>query len=57
MFLGIVIIVALTVAAFIVLIGSEQRDKRIREEKGPPAKKYHDITDSDVTTVYSIRHK
>ncbi len=57
MFLGIVIIVALTVAAFIVLIGSEQRDKRIREEKGQPAKKYHDITDYDVTTVYSIRHK
>lgn len=57
MFLGVAIIVALLIVAFIVLIGSEQRDKRIRREKNLPAKKYHDITDYDVTTVYSIKHK
>lgn len=51
------IILIITVIAFIVLIGAEQHDKATRQQKGLPAKKYHDITDHDVTTVYTIHHK
>ena len=40
-----------------VLLAVEQRDKARRQREGLPAKKYHDITDHDVTTVYTIRHK
>ena len=50
------IILIITVIAFIVLIGVEQRDKAMRQKNGLPTKKYHDITDHEVTTVYTIRH-
>ena len=50
-------IVIVTVIAFIIILYREQRDKERRKAQGLPAKKYHDITDCDVTTVYTIRHK
>ena len=50
------IIIIVTVLAFIILIGVEQHDKATRQRKNLPAKKYHDITDREVTTVYTIHH-
>lgn len=41
----------------VAILAVEDRDKRKREEAGLPPKKYGDITDHDVTTVYTIRHK
>ena len=41
----------------VAILAAEDRDKRMREEAGLPPKKYGDITDRDVTTVYTIRHK
>ncbi len=55
--IGIFVIVILFTIAIIALLVIEDRDKRIRKEKGLPPKKYHDISDYDVTTVYTIRHK
>lgn len=52
--LGICAVFAIVMAA---VIWVEQRDKEQRKAKGLPAKKYHDINDYDVTTVYSIRRK
>lgn len=57
MIFAIAIILAVTVLAFIVLLYVEQRDKATRQQKGLPPKKYHDIVDHDVTTVYTIHHK
>ena len=50
------IIIIITVIAFIVLLSVEQHDKATRQRKKLPAKKYHDITDREVTTVYTIHH-
>ena len=50
-------ICVLAVIAFIVLLYSEQRDKEKRAARGLPPKKYHDITDYDVITVYTVHHK
>ena len=50
-------IVAVTVIAFIVLLSHEQNDKERRRRQGLPPKKYHDITDYDITTIETIRHK
>lgn len=52
-----VIIIAVTVLAFVVLLYAEQRDKTARERQKLPARQYHDITDHDVITVYTISHK
>lgn len=57
MIFAIAIILAVTVLAFIVLLYVEQRDKERRKAQGLPQKKYHDITDHDVITVYTIEHK
>ena len=35
----------------------EQKDKEYRQQNNLPPKKYHDITDYDVYTVYTIEHK
>lgn len=51
-----VFVVALVVG-FTVLLYVEQRNKEKRQRLGLPSKKYHDITDMDVTTVYTIKHK
>ena len=50
-------IVAAAVIAFIVLLSHEQNDKECRRRQGLPPKKYHDITDYDITTIETIRHK
>lgn len=50
-------IVAVTVIAFIVLLSHEQNDKERRRRQGLPPKRYHDITDYDITTIETIRHK
>jgi len=49
-------IVALTVIAFIILLSHEQNDKDRRRRQGLPPKKYHDITDEDITVIETIRH-
>jgi len=48
---------AVFVVAMIAILAWEDRDKRRREEEGLPPKRYGDITDQDVTIVYTIRHK
>lgn len=48
---------ALFVVFMVALLAWEDHDKRTRAEQGLPPKKYHDITDHDVTTVYTVRHK
>ena len=47
------------VAAIVIVIvlAIEQRDKEYRQENNLPPKKYHDITDHDVTIVHTIRYK
>ena len=42
--------------AFVILLTAEQRDKRRRSAQGLPQKKYHDISDHDVYTVYTVHH-
>ena len=39
------------------LLAYEQRDKERRRAQGLPPKKYHDITDYDVTIIDTIRYK
>ncbi len=55
--LGIIVVLFLLPLSLIVLFAYEHHDKQRREKQGLPPKKYHDITDEDVTTVYTIRHK
>ena len=43
--------------AFIILLYREQKDKEYRRQNNLPPKKYHDITDYDVYTFYTIVHK
>ena len=43
--------------AFILLLYREQKDKEYRRQNHLPPKKYHDITDYDVCTIYTIEHK
>ena len=57
MLFAIAIIVVLTVIGITVVLYVEQRDKERRKAQGLPQKKYHDITDHDVMTVYTIEHK
>ncbi len=45
------------VALLVAIYAVEQFDKDRRREEGLPPKKYHDVTDQDVTTVYTIRHQ
>lgn len=52
-----VVIAVIATIGFIILLVSEQRDKERREKQGLPPKKYHDITDYDIYTVYTIKHK
>lgn len=52
----IVSLVALPVL-LIVILACQQHDKDRRQREGLPPKKYHDIVDEDVTTVYTIHHK
>ena len=55
-FLGLIGAVLFAVV-MVVILASEEHDKRSREEAGLPPKKYGDITDYDVTFVYTIRRK
>ncbi len=57
MLFTVAIILVLMVNALTVLLYVEQRDKERRKAQGMPPKKYHDITDQDVFTVYTIKHK
>lgn len=51
------IFAAVFVIAIVILLACEQHDKTTRQKNGLPPKKYHDITDYDVTTVYTIHHR
>lgn len=55
--IAILIIVVLFVVVMAIRLAGEQYDKDTRVQNGLPPKKYHDITDQDVTTVYTIRRK
>lgn len=50
-------IVIVTVILFVVILAVEQHDKEKRKKNGLPPKKYHDITDYDITTIETIHHK
>lgn len=50
-------IAAVAVALIILVLVLEQKDKEYREENGLPRKRYHDITDYDVYTVYTISYR
>ena len=55
-----VIILAIDIIAVIIwsfILWFEQKDKEYRLTHGLPAKKYHDITDYDVTVIETIRRK
>lgn len=56
-FVYILIIIVVTVVALTVLLYVEQKDKERRKAEGKPPKRYHDITDHDVYTVYTIEDK
>lgn len=47
----------LAIIGFIVMLAVEQHDKEERRRKGLPPKKYHDVNDYDVTTIYTIEHR
>ena len=53
MIAGIIVALILTLF-FVVWLAIEQHDKDTRAKNGLPPRKYHDITDCDVTTVYTI---
>ena len=57
MIAGIIIGGVILPIAFVILLAVEQRDKTTRQNNGLPPKKYHDITDQDVTIVHTIQHK
>ena len=40
-----------------VVLYFEQLDKETRQAQGLPPKKYHDVTDYDITIVDTIRRK
>lgn len=50
-------IVAVFVVVMAAIVGAEQHDKQRRKATGQPAKRYHDINDYDVTTVYTIKDR
>jgi len=50
-------IVALTVIGFVVMLAGEQRDKERRQRSGQAPRKYHDITDANITTVHTLRDR
>lgn len=54
--IGGLIAAVLFVVLMVAILAWEDHDKRTREQQGLPPKKYHDITDHEVTTVYSIRN-
>lgn len=57
MLFAVAIILVVMVLGISVVLYAEQRDKERRKAQGLPQKKYHDITDHDVITVYTIHHK
>jgi len=57
MLLAVAIILVVMVLGISVVLYAEQRDKERRKAHGLPQKKYHDITDENIITVYSIHHK
>ena len=57
MIIGLIIGGLILPIAFVILLAVEQRDKTARQNSVLPARKYHDITDQDVTIVHTIVHK
>ena len=57
MIVGIIIGGVILPIFFVIKLAIEQHDKDTREKNGLPPRKYHDIMDYDVTTVYTIEHK
>ena len=57
MIIGLIIGGVILPIAFVILLAVEQHDKTARQNNGLPARKYHDITDQDVTTIHTIQHK
>ena len=51
------IVLVIGVIIWSVILWFEQEDKEYRRTHGLPAKKYHDITDYDVTVIETIRRK
>lgn len=51
------VIVFVLVIVYAAILYREQRDKEARKAAGLPSKKYHDINDYDVYTVYTVHHK
>ena len=48
-----VAIAAVFVIAMILKLALEQRDKNRRARRGLPARRYHDVSDYDIYTVYT----
>ena len=57
MIAGIIIGGVILAIALVILLAGEQHDKTDRQDNGLPARKYHDITDQDVTIIHTIQHK
>ena len=53
----IIICILFIPVSLIILLAVEHHDKNKRQKKGLPPKKYHDITDYDVTTVHTIHDR
>lgn len=43
--------------ALIIVLAVEQHDKETRAREGLPPRKYHDITDHDVTIIHTTQYK
>ena len=52
-----IIAAAVFVAVMAVVLYFEQLDKETRQAQGLPPRKYHDVTDYDITVVDTIHHK
>ena len=50
-------IVVVTVIGFMVMLSGEQRDKDRRQRNGLTPGRYNDITDANITTVYTLRDR
>lgn len=50
-------IVVVTVIGFVVMLAGEQRDKERRQRLGQAPRRYNDITDANITTVYTLRDR
>ena len=52
MTMGFIIIGVIGIGIFVAWLAIEQHDKTSREKQGLPPRRYHDITDQEIETVY-----